>query len=68
VPKGTNVIVSILACNRNADVWGPDVYEWKPERWLKPLPYTVADAHVPGVYSNLWVIVAYVYIERFVLK
>ncbi|KAJ3513699.1 hypothetical protein NMY22_g14961 [Coprinellus aureogranulatus] len=32
---------------------GPDSYEWKPERWLSPLPDTLANAKIPGVYSNL---------------
>ena len=53
IPNNTNVIVGILAANRNPDVWGPDSYEWKPERWLSLLPETVSAAHIPGVYSNL---------------
>jgi len=53
VPAGTDIIVSILASNRNPAIWGSDVLEWKPERWLSPLPQSVADAHVPGIYSNL---------------
>ena len=55
IPNNTNVIVGILAANRNPEIWGPDSYEWKPERWLSPLPDSVAAAHIPGVYSNLWV-------------
>ncbi|KAL1693533.1 hypothetical protein GGG16DRAFT_110973 [Schizophyllum commune] len=39
--------------NRSKDMWGADALEWKPERWLAPLPQSVADAHMPGVYSNL---------------
>ncbi|KAJ3499659.1 hypothetical protein NLJ89_g10072 [Agrocybe chaxingu] len=53
VPKGTHIIVSILGSNRNSDLWGPDVLEWKPERWLKPLPETLIKARVPGIYSHL---------------
>ncbi|KAJ7746004.1 cytochrome P450 [Mycena metata] len=53
VPAETNIMVSILASNRNPAVWGPDVFEWKPERWLSPLPKSVADAHIPGIYANL---------------
>ena len=53
VPKDTNVTVSILNCNRDPALWGPDSYEWKPERWLSPLPDTVKQAPIPGVYSNL---------------
>ncbi|TBU52591.1 hypothetical protein BD310DRAFT_831896 [Dichomitus squalens] len=32
---------------------GDDAYEWKPERWLGPLPETVERAAIPGVYSHL---------------
>ncbi len=53
IPKGTLVNVGILASNRNPDIWGPDADEWKPERWLTPLPDSVAAAHLPGIYSNL---------------
>ena len=56
VPKGTSVVISILASNRNRALWGPAADEWKPERWLKPLPKTVENANIPGVYSNMWVI------------
>ncbi|KAK7466266.1 hypothetical protein VKT23_004994 [Stygiomarasmius scandens] len=53
IPNNTNVIVSILNSNRNPAVWGPDADEWKPERWLSPLPESVTDARIPGVYSHL---------------
>lgn len=53
VPKGTLVFIGIMAANRISEYWGEDVMEWKPERWLKPLPDSVLEAHVPGVYSNL---------------
>ncbi|KAL1682617.1 cytochrome P450 [Schizophyllum commune] len=53
VPKDTPVIIAIQNANRNPDIWGEDAKEWKPERWLEPLPDSVADAHMPGVYSNL---------------
>ena len=55
VPKNTGVIVSIRGCNRNKAIWGEDAHEWKPERWLSPLPEPVTDARIPGVYSNMWV-------------
>ena len=58
VPKGTSVVISILASNRNRALWGPDADEWKPERWLSPLPEAVTRAKTPGVYSNLYVIVS----------
>ena len=53
VKKGQKVTVSIIGANRNAKVWGEDVEEWKPERWLKPLANSVVEAKVPGVYSSL---------------
>ncbi|KAM5537528.1 hypothetical protein V8D89_008855 [Ganoderma adspersum] len=53
VPKDTHVFVSIASSNKNPEIWGADAAEWKPERWLSPLPETVADAKMPGVYSNL---------------
>lgn len=53
VPKDTAVFVSIRGCNRNKAIWGEDALEWKPERWLKPLPKALGEAHVPGIYANL---------------
>ncbi|KAF8071756.1 cytochrome P450 [Lyophyllum atratum] len=53
IPKNTNVIISVLNCNRDPSLWGRDSHEWKPERWLKPLPQALMDAHIPGIYSHL---------------
>ncbi|KAF8807043.1 cytochrome P450 [Phlegmacium glaucopus] len=53
IPNNTSVVVGILAANRNPEIWGSDSYEWKPERWLTPLPESVISAHLPGVYSHL---------------
>ncbi|KAI0666644.1 cytochrome P450 [Trametes maxima] len=53
VPKDTTIFVGIEAANTNKALWGEDAYEWKPERWLRPLPETVLDAKIPGVYANL---------------
>ena len=47
------VWVNVLGLNRDKEIWGPDADEWKPERWLQPLPRSVEDAHIPGIYSNL---------------
>ncbi|KAI0056907.1 cytochrome P450 [Artomyces pyxidatus] len=52
VPNGATVFINIVGVNRDHGIWGDDADEWKPERWLAPLPGTVADAHIPGVYSN----------------
>ena len=51
VPRGTNVLLGVRACNRDKRLWGDDAEEWKPERWLAPLPQSVADAHMPGILS-----------------
>ncbi|OJT02968.1 Cytochrome P450 6a2 [Trametes pubescens] len=53
VPRGTNILISVIASNRNEALWGPDAGEWKPERWLAPLPAALESAAIPGVYSNL---------------
>lgn len=53
VPKNTPVIVSLIAANRSQEIWGFDADEWKPERWLSPLPESVVNAHLPGIYSHL---------------
>lgn len=53
VPKGTMVVMGLHGPNRSKDIWGDDAQEWKPDRWLKPLPASVAEARVPGVYSHM---------------
>lgn len=59
VPKGTGLVVHIPAVNTNPEIWGEDAKEWKPDRWLKPLPQSVSDANIPGVYSNLYALFAH---------
>ncbi|KAI1791311.1 cytochrome P450 [Ganoderma leucocontextum] len=58
IPKGTVVISNIPACNANKAVWGEDAPEWRPERWLQPLPRSVEEAHIPGIYANLMTFLA----------
>ena len=58
VPKDTTVYIGILSSNRNKALWGEDALEWKPDRWLSPLPNSITEAKIPGVYSNLCVIFA----------
>lgn len=53
VPKDTTIGVGILSANRSKAIWGEDAMEWKPERWLSPLPESVSKAKIPGIYSNL---------------
>ena len=55
VPKDTTIVVGILSANRHKSIWGEDALQWKPERWLSPLPEAVIEAKIPGVYSNLCV-------------
>ncbi|KAI0324490.1 cytochrome P450 [Cubamyces sp. BRFM 1775] len=53
VPKGSIVMVSLTACNCNKELWGDDADEWKPERWLSPLPRTLEEASIPGPFAHL---------------
>ncbi|KAH9846398.1 cytochrome P450 [Lenzites betulinus] len=53
VTPGMRILTDIRACNTNKELWGPDAAEWKPERWLSPLPRALEEAHIPGVYSHL---------------
>lgn len=34
IPKGTTLIMSLLAANHNKDLWGEDASEWRAERWF----------------------------------
>lgn len=51
IAKGTKIILSIAAYNRNKEIWGEDAHEYKPERWLE----NGQDRKGPtlGVYGNL---------------
>ena len=53
MPKGTSIVVNLRAINTYKAIWGEDALEWKPERWLAPLPEAVADAHVPGELAKI---------------
>ncbi|KAJ7258817.1 cytochrome P450 [Mycena haematopus] len=53
VPQGTDIMLSIQNANCDTGVWGPDAAEWKPARWLAPLPETVTSAPATGVYQHL---------------
>ena len=55
VKKNTNILVSIINANTSTRIWGEDAEEWKPERWLKPQPKSVSEAHLPGVYASMLV-------------
>lgn len=53
VPKGTSLLLSLQAVNTDTSIWGADAGEWKPERWLSPLPDSVTNAKIPGIYGNM---------------
>jgi cytochrome P450 len=53
VPEDTTIFISINAANRDPGLWGEDAAEWKPQRWLEPLPESLTEARVPGVYSHI---------------
>ncbi|KAF8704659.1 cytochrome P450, partial [Rhizoctonia solani] len=52
VPKGTHNYLSIGAINQDKELWGEDALEFKPSRWLQPLPNSLSESKIPGVYSN----------------
>lgn len=35
MPKGTVVVLSPLATNRNPELWGPDAEVFDPDRWIR---------------------------------
>ena len=53
VARGTTVLIHYQASNIDKALWGADALEWRPERWLAPLPHALEDARIPGVYANL---------------
>lgn len=61
IPKGTEVMLGIATINRSKALWGENAHEWEPERWLRPLPASLVDAHLPGVYSSSFVQFKFLY-------
>jgi len=53
IPKGTEVYLAMLSANSSTRIWGNDAKEWKPDRWLNPLPTSTTDAKIPGVVPGL---------------
>ncbi|KAH9917678.1 cytochrome P450 [Epithele typhae] len=51
VPAGTLVIGNNVGYNYDTAIWGADAHEWRPERWLAPLPESVTDNKAHGMYS-----------------
>ncbi|TFY62571.1 hypothetical protein EVJ58_g3785 [Rhodofomes roseus] len=52
IAKGTEIIMGVLGSNTNKELWGEDALEWKPDRWLSPLPDALMEAPIPGVYNK----------------
>jgi cytochrome P450 len=52
VRKNQNVIMGLGGTNMDERIWGPDAAQWNPERFLRPLPESVIQAKVPGIYSH----------------
>ncbi|EUC62780.1 cytochrome P450 family protein, partial [Rhizoctonia solani AG-3 Rhs1AP] len=53
VPKGTHTYLSLGSVNRDKQTWGEDADKFNPYRWLEPLPSSVSESRIPGVYSNM---------------
>ncbi|KAI9068161.1 cytochrome P450, partial [Trametes sanguinea] len=49
VPKGTPLVVPILAINRDKALWGEDAFEFRPDRW-DALPEAVSN--IPGIWAH----------------
>ena len=52
IAENSNVIIAIMASNIDPELWGDDAAEWKPTRWMSPLPESLTNANVPSVYAN----------------
>ncbi|KAJ3559694.1 hypothetical protein NM688_g181 [Phlebia brevispora] len=53
ISRGTQIIVGSWMSNVNKELWGEDADEWKPERWLSPLPEALKSVRLPSVYTSL---------------
>lgn len=53
VPAGTEVSMGVHGCNTSKEFWGEDAMDWKPERWLSPLPKSITDAGMPSVMGSV---------------
>lgn len=61
IKKGTRVIMSLVMANRYERTWGERAREFWPERWIdrKPDEVTEPGAHLPGVYSSMYVLLCF---------
>ncbi|KAJ6477921.1 cytochrome P450, partial [Mycena vitilis] len=51
IPKGQVIHVPILSVNTDAEIWGADAAEFKPERWTN---VPGAASGIPSVWANLF--------------
>ncbi|CAE6480971.1 unnamed protein product [Rhizoctonia solani] len=47
------MLISLGRANQCRETWGDDGEVFRPERWLNPLPHSVSEAKLPGVYSPM---------------
>ncbi|KAI6029283.1 hypothetical protein PISMIDRAFT_683590 [Pisolithus microcarpus 441] len=52
VPKGTRIIASVAAYNRNKDMWGENADVFNPDRWLDGIAKDKKET-ATGAYANL---------------
>ncbi|KAH7332689.1 cytochrome P450 [Rhizoctonia solani] len=52
IPEGTDLRISLRAANQDKQIWGGDSEEFRPDRWLEPLPVSVTDSRMPGIFSS----------------
>ncbi|KZV96970.1 cytochrome P450 [Exidia glandulosa HHB12029] len=51
IPKDVDVCVGIVLANKDKALWGPDADEWRPKRWLEPMPEGIQE--LSGIYNNM---------------
>lgn len=50
IPAGTSIVISAFGYNQSPDLWGPDAYEFRPERWFNANEKPESPV---GMYGNL---------------
>ncbi|KAE9411164.1 cytochrome P450 monooxygenase [Gymnopus androsaceus JB14] len=51
IKKGQHFLLAISGVNMSKKLWGEDAMEFRPERWLEPLPEAVSS--IPGVWGHM---------------
>lgn len=47
------IVIGVANCNKDTRVWGSDATAWKTQRWLEPLPQSLVEARIPGMFANV---------------